>query len=85
MQGGHQAQTGAEAAEVTERIAKVESVAEALFDEWREELDLYNNQSLKAASARKLRETEQRYGAMLKSMQRVQSSMRPVLTARAAA
>lgn len=66
--------------EVSSRIEKVESVAEALFDEWREELTLYKNQSLKASSSRKLRETEKRYGEMLKSMKRAESSMRPVLT-----
>ena len=69
------------AAEVTNRIEKVESVATALFDEWREELNLYDNRSLKAASTRKLRHTEQRYGEMLASMKRAESSMQPVLTA----
>jgi hypothetical protein len=68
------------AGEVSSRIEKVESVAEALFDEWREELTLYKNQSLKASSSRKLRETEKRYGEMLRSMKRAESSMRPVLT-----
>ncbi len=67
------------ATEVSDRIDKVESVADALFDEWREELDLYQNQSLKAASARKLGETEKRYKDMLRSMKRAESSMRPVL------
>jgi len=67
------------AQEVSERIEKVESVAEALFDEWQEELDLYQNQSLKAASSRKLKETKKRYRDMLKTMQRAESSMQPVL------
>jgi len=74
-------ESASSAAEVSERIEKVESVAQALFDEWREELNLYKNQSLKAASAGKLRETESRYDEMLKSMKRVESSMQPVLTA----
>jgi len=67
------------ATEVSNRIEKVESVADALFDEWREELTLYRNQSLKAASARKLSETEKRYREMLKSMKRAENSMQPVL------
>lgn len=67
------------AQEVSERIAKVESVAEALFEEWQEELALYQNQTLKASSSKKLRETQQRYRGMLKSMKRAEASMQPVL------
>jgi len=73
-------ETESSAAGVSSRIEKVESVAEALFEEWREELSLYKNQSLKASSARKLRETESRYNQMLKSMKRAESSMQPVLS-----
>jgi hypothetical protein len=65
--------------EVSNRIEKVESVADALFDEWREELSLYQNQNLKAASSKKLQETQRRYAEMLKSMQRAEQSMQPVL------
>lgn len=65
--------------EVSERIEKVESVADALFEEWQEELALYQNQSLKATSSRKLKETKRRYAEMLKSMQRAERSMQPVL------
>ncbi|PUB81444.1 MAG: DUF2959 domain-containing protein, partial [gamma proteobacterium symbiont of Ctena orbiculata] len=46
-------------------ISKVESVAEDLFEEWQEELNLYENKSLKATSARKLKQTKQRYQTML--------------------
>ncbi len=67
------------AKEVSERIENVESVAEALFDEWQDELALYQNQSLKAASRKKLKETRSRYGEMLKTMKRAESSMQPVL------
>ncbi len=67
------------AQEVSERIENVESVADALFDEWQEELNLYQNQTLKAASSRKLTETKKRYREMLKTMQRAESSMQPVL------
>ncbi|MBT3093180.1 MAG: DUF2959 domain-containing protein [Candidatus Thiodiazotropha sp. (ex Lucina pensylvanica)] len=69
----------AAAAEVTERISKVESVAEDLFEEWQEELDLYENKSLKATSARKLKQTKQRYQTMLSSMKKAERSMQPVI------
>ena len=38
----------AAAKEVTDRINKVESVAEALFDEWQDELKLYTNARLRS-------------------------------------
>jgi len=67
------------AEEVTERIDKVEAVADALFEEWQEELDLYQNQNLRSASAAKLTETKRRYVGMLKSMRQAEQSMQPVL------
>ena len=71
----------AAAEEVTGRIAKVESVAEALFDEWQEELDKYQNATLKRDSAAKLRETQRRYGSLIKAMRNAESKMSPVLSA----
>ena len=44
------------AASVTARIDKVESVAEALFDEWQQELQKYTNATLKRDSQRKLKD-----------------------------
>lgn len=67
------------AAAVSSRIEKVESVADALFEEWHQELDLYENQNLKASSEKKLKQTRSRYREMLASMQRAERSMQPVL------
>jgi DNA-binding ferritin-like protein len=67
------------AEEVTERIDKVASVAEALFEEWQEELDLYQNQKLKTSSQNKLRQTKKRYEQMLKAMRQAETAMQPVL------
>lgn len=64
---------------VSTRIDKVESVAEALFEEWEDELDLYQNSSLRSASAAKLGETKGRYRNMLRSMRQAERSMQPVL------
>lgn len=66
--------------DVTNRIDKIESVAEALFDEWETELEQYSNASLKRTSQRKLSETRLKYNKMVRAMRRVESSMQPVLS-----
>lgn len=67
------------AEDVSTRINKVESVADALFKEWEEELELYKNASLKAKSKSQLVSTERRYRSMMSSMRRAEASMDPVL------
>lgn len=67
------------AEEVSSRIAKVESVAEALFDEWQEELELYQNRELRNSSKEQLRKTQSRYRQMLATMHQAEKSMDPVL------
>ena len=67
--------------EVTERIDAIESVAEALFDEWEDELDEYSNQRLRADSERKLKDTRRRYEKLVATMRRSESKMDPVLAA----
>ncbi len=69
----------AAADEVSKRIEKVESVAEALFDEWQEELELYQNRELRNSSRDQLRKTKSRYKEMLASMHQAEKSMEPVL------
>jgi Skp family chaperone for outer membrane proteins len=69
------------AASVTIRIEKVESVAEALFDEWQEELEKYSNETLKRDSLRKLKDTQRRYKSLLSAMRKAESKMDPVLSA----
>jgi hydroxymethylpyrimidine pyrophosphatase-like HAD family hydrolase len=63
------------------RIAKVQSVAEALFDEWQAELDQYQNENLRRDSARKLKDTQRKYQQLHKTMQRSVDKMQPVLLA----
>ncbi|RCU50998.1 DUF2959 domain-containing protein [Corallincola luteus] len=69
------------AAEVTERIDGIETVADALFDEWDDELTQYTNANLKQQSAQKLKATKRQYTKLLKSMRRAESKMAPVLAA----
>jgi len=69
-----------EAAEkVSDRIDKVEDVADALFNEWEDELDLYQNKELRRSSKTQLQETKSRYKKMLASMHTAEKSMDPVL------
>ena len=65
---------------VTDRIDKVESVADALFREWEEELELYKRAELKSSSRKQLNTTKERYNKMLRSMRQAESSMAPVLS-----
>jgi len=67
------------AEKVSERIDKVESVAEALFDEWEEELNLYKSADLRRLSKQKLQTTKALYHKMIASMHRAEKSMTPVL------
>ncbi len=66
---------------VSDRIDAVESVAQALFDEWSAELDQYSDPDLRADSERSLEATQQRYGLLMDAMHRAEDSMAPVLAA----
>jgi len=69
----------AAATRIRDRISAVETVAEDLFDEWENELDLYTNQSLRRDSEQQLRETRQRYARFIDAMDRAEQSLDPVL------
>lgn len=65
--------------EVSSRINKVESVSNALFTEWQEELNLYENANLRRSSEQKKQETERRYDELMGTMRKAEQSMQPVL------
>lgn len=69
------------AQEVSDRIEAVDDVAEALFDEWQEEIEEYSNSRLKSDSQSKLRETRSRYDQMIRTMRASEARMDPVLDA----
>jgi len=71
----------ASAEEVASRIEAIESVADALFAEWNEEIQQYSSNSLKQKSQQKLRKTERNYQSLIKSMYRAKDGMAPVLSA----
>lgn len=66
--------------EVSTNINKVEDVAEALFDEWSDELEQYKSASLKRESSKKLAATQRQFSQLLNSMRSAESKMEPVLT-----
>ena len=66
--------------EVSTNINKVEDVAEALFDEWSDELEQYKSASLKRQSSKKLAATQRQFSQLLRSMRSAESKMEPVLS-----
>ncbi len=69
------------AAEVHDRIAAVEDVSEALFEEWQDELTQYTSAALKRSSQRQLTETKRQYGQLIQAMKRAEKKIEPVLNA----
>ncbi|MGH8495590.1 MAG: DUF2959 domain-containing protein [Gammaproteobacteria bacterium] len=78
---GEYERSEAKADAVSERIESVEDVAGALFAEWEDELDQYNNDSLRRNSERQLAETRDRYGQLIEAMRRAEARTPPVLAA----
>lgn len=77
---GQFARSETRAKEVRERIAAVENVAAALFEEWKQELKQYTSTSLRAESQRQLEATHRRYDDLLRLMRRAADRMEPVLS-----
>lgn len=64
---------------VRKKIADVESVADALFSEWEQELGQYSSADLRRKSQAKLTQTKSRYKDMLSAMKRAEQRIDPVL------
>ena len=69
------------AEDVRDRIEKVEDVAEDLFDEWDDELSLYESASLRRSSEQQLKETRAQYNQLISRMHDAEARMEPVLQA----
>ncbi len=72
-------QSEAKAKAVRDRIASVEDVSQALFDEWEAELKEYSNTDLRKSSQQKLTQTRTQYAQLMKAMKRAETKMDPVL------
>lgn len=70
-----------QAVAVREKIEKVESVADAMFSEWKSEIGQYSDASLKRTSQETFDRTKKRYADLIDSMKKASSSMDPVLSA----
>ena len=66
---------------VKERIKDVKRVAEALFNEWEDELNEYTSDSLRKKSEDKLKQTQKSYVKLISAMERAESKIAPVLSA----
>lgn len=67
------------AEEVGDRIDAVEEVARALLEEWEEELDRYEERSLRRRSEERMRATQAEVDRLLGAMHGVERSLKPVL------
>ncbi|MCC6415760.1 MAG: DUF2959 domain-containing protein [Opitutaceae bacterium] len=67
------------ASDVHNRIAAIDDVAQALFDEWGNELALYHSVELRAQSQRQLGATRQRYAQLMTAMRAAAARMEPIL------
>jgi hypothetical protein len=66
---------------VNDEIESVETVANDMFAEWKEELKQYSNEDLRKSSETKLNDTKARYNELITVMKDAASKMQPVLTA----
>lgn len=71
----------AKADDVKERIDAVEDVSEALFAEWKNELDQYSSASLRRDSERKMTQTRRQYDQLIVAMRKAEAKIDPVLRA----
>lgn len=68
-----------QSADVKQRIDQIESVADALFEEWQQELSQYSDASLRQSSAERLTRTRAQVRALLRVMRKAEKSLDPVL------
>jgi hypothetical protein len=68
------------AKKVNDRVKAVKQVSKDLFSEWQKELGNYSNRQMRAESERQLRGTKQRTEALIKSMEKAEARIEPVLT-----
>jgi hypothetical protein len=66
---------------VSDRIKAIEQVSEALFVEWENELKEYTNRNLRAHSKQQLKLARQNYVKLIKTMQKAEAKIQPVLAA----
>ena len=68
-----------QAEDVRHRVAAVEDVADALFEEWEDELDQYSSASLRRTSEGQLKQTQRQYYKLIGAMKKAEAKIDPVL------
>ncbi len=71
----------ASAERISDRIDALDDVAKDLFAEWNDELDQYENESLRRQSEAQLEQTIERYDQLIARMRNAESKVEPVLRA----
>jgi chromosome segregation ATPase len=66
---------------VSEHIADVDTVAQDMFKEWKQELQQYESADLRSKSEQQLNQSRQRYDELISAMRRAEAKMQPVLKA----
>ena len=66
---------------VTAQVEDVDEVAQAMFREWKQELDQYESSELRSKSQQQLNQSKDRYADLIAAMRRAESKMQPVLKA----
>ena len=66
---------------VHERIEGIEDVAEALFSEWKAEIEEFTSAEHRSRSEEMLRDTQDRYASLMNVMRKAEDRMTPVLKA----
>jgi len=69
------------AEDVRDRIDAVEDVAEALFEEWQDEIKQYSSSDLRRSSELQLKATKKSYAKLIASMKAAEKKIDPVLAA----
>lgn len=67
------------ARDIRDRIQSVKRVADDLFDEWEEEIEVYDNASFKRQSQQKLTQAKATYKDYIKAMDKTESKLEPAL------
>lgn len=67
------------AAEVRDRVDKINAIATDLFDEWERELSEISSPDLQAKSRRKLTETKGQFASLAEALKKSENGMKPVL------
>ena len=66
---------------VRDKIRSVEDVADALFEEWQDELKQYSSADLRRSSERQLKATKKSYAKLITAMKKAEKKLDPVLAA----